>query len=210
LWLKKRSPNVLTLFLSKPGAVYLLALPVVLTEFLGGLDPGGLGRREFGGWNLLSYLVFLILGFLIVQDRRIVQSIEKHRWVSLAFGLVLVGIEFVFYLSGQPLSGIAGHVVRAYTSWFLLTAILGMGSRFLRLSNRFLSYANEAVLPFYILHQTVIVVFAFFLIEWPAAVLVKYLVLVSAAFALTFLLYEFLVRRSNILRFLFGMTARRP
>jgi glucans biosynthesis protein C len=35
------------------------------------------------------------------------------------------------------------------------------------------TYLNEAVYPFYILHQTVIVVFAFYIVKWNAPIAVK-------------------------------------
>ena len=47
-------------------------------------------------------------------------------------------------------------LVRGVLCWSCLIAICGFASRRLRFSNRFLKYANDAVLPFYILHQTVI------------------------------------------------------
>jgi peptidoglycan/LPS O-acetylase OafA/YrhL len=205
LWLKRGFPETLARFLARPGAVYLLALPVVLGEILGGLDPGGVGRRDFGGWNLLSYLFFVIVGLIIAGDRRISLSIEKLRWPSLLLGVVLLSVEFHFYRTGRPLGGIAAHFIRPAIAWFWMTAILGLGYRFLRFSNRFLSYANEAVLPFYVLHQTVIVVFGFFLLGWPAGVPLKFLVLTALSLLTTVSLYALLVRRCNVLRFLFGM-----
>ena len=64
------------------------------------------------------------------------------------------------------------------------------------------------MLPFYILHQTVIVIIAFFLITWDIPVLLKYLVLASLSFGIIIGLYEGVIRRLPPLRFLFGMKAR--
>jgi len=68
-----------------------------------------------------------------------------------------------------------------------------------------LRYAREASYPVYILHQTVIVVIAYFVVAWPAGMTMKYLAILIAASAGTLLIYEFLIRRLNLLRFLFGM-----
>ena len=83
--------------------------------------------------------------------------------------------------------------------------LLGMGSRLLNVNNRFLGYANEAVLPFYILHQPIILVIGYFVIPWQVGIPFKYFFIVVTAFITIMLVYEFLVRRTNILRFLFGM-----
>jgi glucan biosynthesis protein C len=61
------------------------------------------------------------------------------------------------------------------------------------------------VLPFYILHQTVLVSVGFFVVRWPIPDLLKWAIILSSSFAIIMGLYEFLIRRSNILRFLFGM-----
>ena len=66
-------------------------------------------------------------------------------------------------------------------------------------------YANQAVLPFYVLHEPVIVAFAWIIVRWHAPVLIQYPVLVAASFTATFVIYELAVRRYRITRFLFGM-----
>ena len=66
-------------------------------------------------------------------------------------------------------------------------------------------YANEAVLPFYVLHEPVIVGAAWVIVRWQAPILAKYLALVIGSFAGTLALYEVLVRRLRVTRFLFGM-----
>lgn len=66
-------------------------------------------------------------------------------------------------------------------------------------------YANEATLPFYVLHLPVIVGAAWFTVRWDAPIVGKYFTLVIVSFAGTLALYEFVVRRFRLMRFLFGM-----
>jgi hypothetical protein len=89
--------------------------------------------------------------------------------------------------------------------WFLLYAILGFGMIHLNFSTPFLSYANEAVLPFYIMHQTVLLCVGFFVVQWAILAARMWLIIASTSFTIIMILYEFLVRRHNTLRFLFGM-----
>ncbi len=100
-------------------------------------------------------------------------------------------------------------VLRAFNSWFWLLAIMGFGTRHLGFTNRFLVYANQAVLPFYIFHQTIIVTIGFYLIDWDIAVLLKYAVLSTTSFCVIMVLYEIFVRRINVLRYLFGLKMHR-
>ena len=73
---------------------------------------------------------------------------------------------------------------------------------------KWLEYGQEAVVPFYVLHQPVIVVIAFYVVQWQAGVSVKMFAVVLASFAVTVGIYELLIRRMAPLRALFGMKAR--
>ncbi len=69
----------------------------------------------------------------------------------------------------------------------------------------FLKYAGEAVMGFYILHQTVLLAIGYFVVRWAVPDLAKWTVIAAGSFAVILVLYEFVVRRANILRFLCGM-----
>jgi glucans biosynthesis protein C len=73
-------------------------------------------------------------------------------------------------------------------------------------------YSHEAVLPFYLLHEPVIVATALLVVRWHAPTLARYPVLVAASFAVSLALYELAIRRFRVTRFLFGMKprARKP
>ena len=86
-------------------------------------------------------------------------------------------------------------LIRGVLCWSCLIAICGFASRHLRFSNRFLKYANDAVLPFYILHQTVILAIGFHVIRLDIPLWSQYLIIVLSSFAVTMALYELLIRR---------------
>jgi hypothetical protein len=62
-----------------------------------------------------------------------------------------------------------------------------------------------AALPLYVLHQPVVVAFAYGVVGWSAPIAPKYAAIVAASLAVTLLVYELLVRRTPVTRFLFGM-----
>ena len=68
-----------------------------------------------------------------------------------------------------------------------------------------MKYAGEASYPVYILHQTVIVVLGVYVVQWDAGVPVKFAVIVLGSLVATTAIYDLLVKRTNITRFLFGM-----
>ena len=86
---------------------------------------------------------------------------------------------------------------------------LGLGARYLNFSNKAVNYGNDAVLPFYILHQTIILIVGWFVITWNIGILPKYLINSVVSFVLIMALYELLIKRFNIVRFFFGMRLKK-
>ena len=191
---------------TKPFGVYLFIIPLFLMEFMVSLSPETVGRRDFGGWSPLTYLVFFLIGYLLATDERYRPAIEKVRFVSLTLSLLSVIAGYIL-LAEMDVAGTNPLylLVRATNAWSWLLTFLGFASHHLNFSNRFLKYANEAVLPFYILHQTVIVGIGFFIKDWQWAVFPKFLFLAIISFIVILVMYEFVIKRVNILRFLFGM-----
>ena len=198
-------------FLERKGTLFLLALPLAALEML--LDPATIGRRDFGGWSPFLYLIFFIYGYVVLTQHRLQRIVQKQRNIALAGGLITTTTALAVLISkGFPEFGSAYSffitTIRAFNSWFWLLAIIGFGLHYCNFNNKFLTYANEAVLPFYILHQTIIVTIAFYLIGLYIPVSIKYLVIASTSMIAILALYEVLIRRVNILRFLFRLKTK--
>ena len=213
LWLKRGSGQRVLAWLgdwlARPGAAYLLALPVILVlglmnryTFLGGLG--------WGGGSILSHLCFFLSGFVIVSHAGLQNNIQRLRWLSLALVAVLLVTIFTLYmLVGEPAYGTAQYTLfyslYGLWAWCWVLAILGFGMKHLNFSTPVLQHANEAVLPFYILHQPVLLCVGYFVVQWAIPDLLKWVIILPTSFVIIVALYEFLVRRFNVMRVLFGM-----
>ncbi len=194
---------------ARPGLIYLMALPLVALAVL--LDPATpWGVRQLGGWTVWEYLFLFFFGFLLVAGDNIQQSIRRQRWLSLALGLVAAAVAI--YLRLLPGEGGFGSlrytlymVMVAVGAWSLLLAVWGFSMVHLNFGTRALWLANEAVLPFYIMHQTFIIILGFFVLGWAIPDLLKYLLIAGGTLLLMTVLHFGLIRRSNILRVLFGL-----
>ena len=60
-----------------------------------------------------------------------------------------------------------------------------------------------------ILHQTIIVLIGFFVVQWNLDIALKYLIISTTSFAAIMAIYELLVRRINIVRFLFDLRLKK-
>jgi glucan biosynthesis protein C len=213
LWLKREAgQRVLgrlgTVFASK-GAIYLLALPTILCLILTD-GESFFGNTDWGGGSILTHATFFLSGFLIVSHEGLQKSIQRFRWLSLALVVVLMASLFILLMSiGEPPSGTAlytlGRTLWGLWSWCWVLAILGFGMKHLNSNRPHLSYANQAVLPFYILHQPVLLCVGYFVVQWNIPPVLKFVIIDAISFAIIMALYEFVVRRFNVTRALFGM-----
>jgi hypothetical protein len=121
----------------------------------------------------------------------------------------IFGLLSVF---GEPAPGTLiaalGRGLWALWSWSWVLTILGFSMKHLNFNRAVLSYANEAVLPFYILHQPVLLAIGYFVVQWTIPAVAKFVIIDIISFAIIMVLYEYVVRRINLLRFLFGMKLR--
>jgi hypothetical protein len=104
-----------------------------------------------------------------------------------------------------------------FAFWFLITVcawcwtifVLAAAMRYLNFSHPFVQYGQEAILPFFVLHQPVIIIIAYFVVQWNAGLWLKAAVVVVGSFVVSIGLYELVIKRVNPLRTAFGMKSRR-
>jgi heme/copper-type cytochrome/quinol oxidase subunit 2 len=206
---------------NRRGGFLLLAVPLIIVN-IAAVPPYFVFPSAYGGWKLPAYLVFFIAGYVMASSPQFEESIEKSRQASLILGIITsVLILTVVALSGvtsgssgpSDPSGINGSYIVVSTIWGLngwcwVAAILGFGRKHLSFNHRFLQTSNELVLPFYILHQAVIVAVAYYVVGLGSIVIEKYLLIMLASFPIIVaLLYP--INKINLLRFLFGMRLKK-
>jgi peptidoglycan/LPS O-acetylase OafA/YrhL len=193
----------LAAFFSRPGMIFLPAIPLGLT----------LALPDIGGKNLFYYLVLFVYGYVLMADARFGEVLDRYKMPSLVFGLGLLAAVIGIMVSGVEVVGVAemllGLCYKGIATWLLLIAFLGFGRKYLNFSNRALKYASEAAYPFYILHQTVVVFVGYYVVQWNIGVWPQFLVISVASVLAILLVYEVLVRRTGVTRFLFGVKPKR-
>jgi glucan biosynthesis protein C len=191
-------------FCRRPGAIFLFALPLLVADYVGGdMDP-----------NALWYFLFFLAGYLLVADDRFQDAIDRYKGIALLVGIAGAVILGSVFAAGVHLGGdfapqrVGFRLLHNLDGWVWIVAILGYGRRFLNMDNRVLRYANEAAYPFYILHQTVIVAIGFYVLKWGMGVPASFTFIALASLVASLAIYEVIVKRVGVLRFLFGMKGK--
>ncbi len=215
-WLSEKGrPQLLRFaaFFAKPGWVFLPALwllggDLILREYF----PEDTHALLDDWANHFKSLSLFVIGFGLVAQQSFIDAVAQQRRVSLGIGLVTATVLYARYWVQWPEDISEAEVIlfrclSYLNGWSWLLTILGFARTYLNFTSPALRYATEAVYPFYILHQTVIICLAYPMIEWALPVGVKFVVISLGTFGVCWLLYEGLIRRIAFLWPLFGLKA---
>lgn len=200
--------------------IYLFTLPgiVVFTAFTLKYPET---NTFWGDWAYMGYwLLFLIPGFLCIANPLLMDSLERNRKRSfiIAF-LSLIAINVVRWNDCSPWDVLVNWredyrtyvfmALKAVCGWAWVLTCIGYGKKNLNREHPVLAYLNEAVYPFYILHQTVIVVLAYYVVKAPDEVGIKYVFIVLVTLGICMAVFHHFIRPYGVMRWLFGMKKKR-
>lgn len=153
------------------------------------------------------FLLFFVSGFILVSRKTMMQALEQQRFLYLAEAVISTAL--MFKLPGLVPEGAwsshAWFVSEAIVAWSCGLAALGFAKRHLNFNNRLLQLANEAIYPFYLLHQPIIVIMAYLVVPGNISAGWKAFAIASSSFLISLFIYWYFVRPFNMMRFVFGM-----
>ncbi len=205
---------------SKGKRIYLLTLPgiIVYTAFTLKYPET---NTFWGDWAYMAYwLLFLLPGFLCIANPLLMDSLERNRKSTfiIAF-LSLIAINVCRWNDICPWDVLpnwqddyrtyAFMALRSVCGWAWVLTAIGYGKKNLNRPHPSLNYLNQAVYPFYILHQTVIVILAYYVVKAPDSVGMKYIFIVLVTLAISMVVYHHFIRPYRVTRWLFGMKKNR-
>jgi glucans biosynthesis protein C len=214
MWLKgqagRRVIAHLAQFCEHRGGILLFILPLAAVRLA--LQPYFPIEHDWA--DFFSFGAFFVLGYLLFADERFIRAIRRDGWILLGVGIAaMLAFGAVTFSLGaldieKPPDTFAGFLfwgLVATNGWCWTAFMLFIGVRSMDHSNRVLRYGLEVLLPFFVLHQAVIVVIAYFVVQWDTGMLPKMLAVFLGSFAMTLGLVELVVRRVALLRAAFGM-----
>jgi hypothetical protein len=162
-----------------------------------------------GDWySHALYFSMFALGYLIACAEPVWDEMVRLRWLALAIAAPLFSIDVVarpYWPAGSlALSEVYEGVTYGIYQWCCIVALLGFGRRWTTGDSAARRYLTEAIFPYYIVHQTVIVGTAFALHDRGLSAAEEAGIIIAATAASCAVSYE-IVRRVRWLRPLFGL-----
>lgn len=164
-------------------------------------------------YNHAQYLPLFLLGALLGMQREstVWQRMEGMRFVSLGLALGCWSTLMAYYALTDNMNPAdimpliqAQRVVYALLQWSAMLAVFGFGHRHLQFDSAKRRYLSQAVFPVYIVHQTLIIVFAHLMQPARMQPAKEGWLLVLLTLTFSFAIFE-AVRRVPLLRACFGI-----
>ncbi|MHB1405223.1 MAG: acyltransferase family protein [Desulfitobacteriaceae bacterium] len=190
-------------YFSNPWVYILLFIFLTATEAL----PAP------GGKNPFFFFFLYLAGYISSADERFSTVIDRLKLKALIFLVPYLPIYLVLTSRWSDLPDFSSEsillaFVRDLALWLTLIVILGYGKRYLSIGGKWLSYLNQAAFPVYIIHQTVLLIIGFFVLRLGLPIGWEYVLITSLSFLSCLGVYELLIRRNVLSRWLFGVKVK--
>lgn len=171
-------------------------------------------------WGTFAYLFgFFIAGAMLTSDPRLAAAVRRDVVVAL---VVALGVDAAMILAGVPgfidrwgshpsysPMYVGSHFAVAVQAWAWVLMFLGLGARAKSFQRPLPRSVGEAAMPFFIVHQPVILAVAFLVVRWGVPMAVEWVVIATCSFLVSAALAAPLAR-VPIVSAGFGVKSRRP
>ncbi|MDN2707800.1 acyltransferase family protein [Janthinobacterium sp. SUN118] len=157
------------------------------------------------------YFTMYLYGWWLGNDKGVWQELARLRWHALllapcAFAAYL-GFDLVYSENLLTWASAGSWPMRDLYMWLAICAILGWSHTLLNRPFSWLPWARQAVFPWYILHQSAIVLLAFWLVPLRLGPVLEPLLILAGTVALCWLGTSLLISKVSWLRPCFGLPA---
>lgn len=214
LWLKGEAGQRLMTRLAEicenRGAMLVFVIPLAVIRLV--LHP--FFPQEHSWADFFVQMSFFLLGYVLFSWDEFLRAILRDWRIHLSIGIAATAAALAIVVSTGSLDleaapstllDVLFWILISVDSWCWTLFFLYVGMRYLNYTNKNLEYGQDAILPFFVFHQPVIIILAYNIVQWQANLTIKLLFVVIGSFWVTLGIYEFLVRRIGLLSLLFGM-----
>ena len=170
--------------------VVLLFIPVWLMYYLG----------NFGGFSIGKNLALYLIGYYVLSNDSTMNRLEKNiGWLTCLCVIgTIVSVAMYYKFSYY------GDLWVNFIGWISILVLLVLGKKLLNERTHFTEYFNRASYPIYILHQSILVALAYYVVQMSNILLVQVFSICIGSFLFTVLAYH-LIRLIPVVRKMIGI-----
>lgn len=204
----KKLQNWIKGIFQKPLGIYIFVIPLFLVEVL--VEPFfDVTHALVDDWFNISFSILLFFyGFVLISaGDSFWSTLKSIKNIALGLGVIAFSGQVLIWLFLED--GLTVHIVEAFLKvvniWSWILVLFAYASTYLNRPSKGLAYANRAVYPFYILHQTITVALGYYLMNLHWGFWAKASIMVLGTFGLSWLIYHFFILKIRFLHPLFGL-----
>jgi len=192
------------------GILFLWFFELILRPISGSLPV------LVGDWaNLFQYSYLFFLGFILAQNRQYLDGLVRQWHLNFVVLSILVAVNFNVGWRHFPAPGYSPEYlsyifVRSSITWFGISTAIGFFGHYAKKFHPSLELLKLGVFPFYILHQTVLVVAAYGLIRLQWSLPVKFITLCLGTYLVCALMIRYIILPLPFLHVFFGIKNPSP
>jgi peptidoglycan/LPS O-acetylase OafA/YrhL len=195
------------------GGLLLLFFPLLISQAV--LYPHFPHETHafYNDWTFISLnFLYFLYGFVLLGNARLVEIISRDRLIWLiTTGLFIVPSFMVFSYFGYTYNGwFVYKLITLILGWSIGLTILAYAKKYLNYDHIYRKRLNTAIYPFYLLHQPIIIVVAYFVVQLQFPVFLKALLIIFISLIIIWVVYQYLILPFNAVRFIFGMKKKSP
>lgn len=172
--------NQLSIHVEKmPAAgVLFLFIPIWLMYYLG----------NFGGYSLGKDFALYIAGYYVLSNDAIIEGLERSiKWLAGICTACTIILIILYYTCSYY-----GDLWINFIGWISILTLLPLGKKFFNKRTKYTEYFNKASYPIYILHQSVLVALAYYVVALTDGLFIQVFCICTGSFFLTILIYMFI------------------
>lgn len=215
LWLRSKSGNKVYQFFNKISAhksfLFLLAIPLFLSQIILLQYFPYETHALVDDWAYIAYnFLFFLYGYILLSRKDVFDNLTVNRRFFAIISVIFTILFFVDYFhsfdpyipnSIQLFAKVCGDLTIGLT-------VTTYAAVYLNRDHPVRKHINDGIYPFYILHQTVILVIGFFLYNVSLNVGLKAVILTTGSLITCISLY-LVIRSFKLTRLLFGMPVKK-
>lgn len=145
-------------------------------------------------------LLAFFFGFLAVYSGKAFwQTVSKWKWLYLGAAAILFTIRLLVFNTTSP-----GYLMAIESNCWIF-GVFGLGYQYLNKPGAALTYLSQAAYPVYIIHMFALYAGALIILPLQILPMAQFILITVFTFTMCFLIYEFMIRRIEILKPLFGL-----
>ena len=155
---------------------------------------------------LTYYLLFFLCGFVLFTSKTLINSIARQRRLyllqTIVFSVLFYSVHSIF--SDPTTVKFVYRAVAIVLTWSCGIAVVGYTRIYFNNDHKYRRVLNEAIYPFYLLHQPAIIVVGYYVLQWNVSYGVKAISIILISLVIVIVSY-LIIKRYNILRIAFGL-----